>query len=296
MISFVIVSWNVRDQLRRCLESILHAQKRTGEAYEIVVIDNASSDKSAQMVTSLFPSVRLIKNDTNVGFAAACNQGAAIATGSYLFFLNPDTELMADGVGCLRDFLLEQPNVGIVAPKLLYEDGELQPSVRRYPTALVMVFLLLKLHRFLSWTVVWRRYMYNNFDYQSLRAVDQVMGAAMLMPKNIFDKLNGFDSGFFIWFEEVDLCKRVKEAGYLVFFNPEVTIVHTRSKSFAQQNIIWRQRQFSRSARWYASKHFSNLGYLSVWIASWVAIGISVSMMPISHKLKEYQSTENKYV
>lgn len=292
MISVLIVSWNVRDELRLCLESIGRAQKNSVHEYEVIVVDNASIDKSAQMVSSLFPAVKLIRNDTNVGFAAACNQAATIARGKYLLFLNPDTILSNDGVDPLCKFLDEQPNVGIVSPKLIYDDGEIQPSVRRYPTPWIMFLLLTKLSRFVSGTISWRRYMYANFNYLSLRSVEQVMGAAMLMPRSVFESVGGFDSGFFIWFEEVDLCKRIRDACYLVFFNPIVSVVHARSRSFSKQSILWRQKQFSRSARWYASKHFNNWGYAAVWIFSWFAVLFSAILAPISDYLKKYQATE----
>lgn len=292
MISVVVVSWNVRDELRLCLESILRAHKNSALGYEIIVVDNASSDKSPQMVASLFPNVKLLRNDTNVGFAAACNQGVAVAKGEYLLFLNPDTVLSDEGVDSLCNFLQEQPNVGVVAPKLIYEDGEIQPSVRRYPTPWIMFLLLTKLSRLAVSSVKWRRYVYDNFNYQSLRSVEQVMGAVMVMPRSVFDAVGGFDSGFFIWFEEVDLCKRVRDAGYLVFFNPVASVVHARSRSFAQQSIVWRQKQFSRSARWYASKHFGGIGYMTVWLASWFAVLLTSVLAPIATYLKKYQATE----
>ena len=292
MISVIIVSWNVRDELRLCLESIYRAQKNTGQEYEIIVVDNASGDKSAQMVASLFPMVKLLRNDTNVGFAAACNQGATLAKGDYLLFLNPDTMLGDEGVSSLVKFLELQPNAGIVAPRLVYDDGVTQPSIRRFPSPFIMLLLLTKLSRMAGYSTQWNRYMYRHFDYNSLRSVEQVMGAAMLMPRSIFEAVGGFDSGFFIWFEEVDLCKRVRDAGYLVFFNPAVSVTHARARSFTQQSILWRQKQFSRSARWYASKHYGSFGYLTIWIASWLAVLVTAVLAPLADYLKQYQATE----
>lgn len=290
MLSLIIVNWNTRDDLRQCIESIItHVH---GIKYEIIVVDNASKDKSAQMVSSLFPNITLLSNDTNLGFGTACNQGAAKASGEFIMFLNPDVRFESDIFPPLVKFLNEQPNAAIVAPKLLYSNLTIQPSVRRFPTPYVLFLVLTKLARLAINTKAMKRYLYANFDYQQLRSVDQVMGAAFIVKKSVFQEIGGFDSTFFLWFEEVDLCKRIKNAGYLIFIYPKVSVVHIKSRTFARQSIFERQKNFSRSARWYASKHFGTFGYISVMLASWISFIPVLLLLPVANLLKKYQSTE----
>lgn len=288
MLSIVIVNWNTRDHLRQCLESI---KKFVDVEYEVVVVDNASSDKSAPMVSSLFPWAKLIRNETNVGFATACNQGASTARGEVIAFINPDVRFK-ESLQPLLEFLGEQPNVAIVAPKILFDNGEVQPSIRRFPTPWIMFLLLSKLSRLAGRLTSWKKYGYENFNYQNLRSVEQVMGAALFIKRDVFDEIGKFDSSFFVWFEEVDLCKRVKESGYLIFYMPDVSVFHAKGRSFTQQSSLDRQINFSHSARWYASKHFGAFGYAVVWLTSWLAFIPTAVIWLFEKKLKKYQATE----
>lgn len=288
MLSIVIVNWNTRDHLRQCLESV---KKFVDVEHEVVVVDNASHDKSAQMVSSLFSWVKIIRNETNVGFATACNQGASATSGEVIAFVNPDVRFK-ESVQPLLEFLGEQPNVAVVAPKILFDSGEVQPSIRRFPTAWIMFLLLSKLSRLASRLTSWKRYNYSNFNYSNLRSVEQVMGAALFIKREIFDEIGKFDSSFFVWFEEVDLCKRVKESGYLIFYVPDVAVFHTKGRSFTQQSSFERQMNFSRSARWYASKHFGAFGYTLVWLTSWLAFVPTAVIWLFEKQFKKYHATE----
>jgi GT2 family glycosyltransferase len=263
------------------------------EEYEVIVVDNASDDKSADMVKKFFPWVRLVENDANIGFGSACNMGSDKSTGDILAFINPDVRFQsATSVTEVLSFFAEQPNVAIVGPKLLFDNGVIQPSVRRFPTPLTMVLMLLKLGRLSGRLTAWKRYNYSNFNYQAMRSVDQVMGAALFIRREIFIEVGRFDQNFFVWFEEVDLCKRVKEAGYLVFFLPDMIMYHSKSRAFAQQSILARQINFSNSARYYAWKHFSIITRLIVGLVSWLAFLPTFALLPFAGKLKKYQATE----
>lgn len=293
MLSIVIVNWNTRDELRQCLHSIKTHVKSRLET-EVIVVDNASSDKSADMVSKFYPWVKLVKNDKNVGFGTACNMGADLTRGEVLAFINPDISFSSDSVIQLLDFLDEQPNVGVVAPKLLYDDGKLQPSVRRFPTTWVMLLMLTKLSLLARGLTSWKRYNYSNFNYENMRSVEQVMGAAMFIKRDVFEEVGKFDPSYFVWFEEVDLCKRIKEAGYLIFYIPAVEMYHTRSRSFAKQTMFERQINFSYSARVYARKHFSLMGQILVWFCSWLALILVFLVSPFDSQLKKYQATERR--
>ena len=152
-ISIIIVSWNVSSLLHQTLRSIEESLKRSENSghlvsIETIVIDNASSDGSADLVRSLFPHVKLIANNTNKGFGAANNQGLKIATGRYILFLNPDAMVVGEALWQMYTFMEEQPFVGLVSPKLMNPDGPLQRSCRRFPTFWSAAMILLKLHNF----------------------------------------------------------------------------------------------------------------------------------------------------
>ncbi len=258
-VSFIIVSWNVRELLKRCLLSIRTYAKDI--PHEIIVIDNGSSDGSADMVQKEFSTVKLIANEGNRGFGAACNQGIASARGEYIFLFNPDSTLGAGALDRLTSYMDAHADVGVCAPQILNGDSSTQKSIRRFPTPLSQLLILLKLRRFASHIPPLRKYFALDFDYlKDEQEIDQPMGAAMLIRACIFQKVGVFDERFFLWFEEVDLCKRIKDNGYRIVYIASAHIVHSSGKSFAQQSIIERQKNFFRSCGYYLKKQCGVLG------------------------------------
>lgn len=252
-VSIIIASWKTRELLRKCLQTVLAS---TGVAFEIIVVDNASGEGTVEMLESEFAGqIKLIKNDQNLGFAKANNQGLKEASGEYILFLNSDTEIKPDTLSKSLAFMRANPRCGIMGPKMVYPDGSPQSSVRRFPTVWPILLMLLKVPKLWPHLKAIDNYLAVDFDYSKQQEVDQVMGAFMLMPKSLVGQLKGFDERFFIWFEEVDLCLRVKRAGYQVIYNPEVEIVHHGGKSFAQQSLITNQRRFFKSALSYFLKN-----------------------------------------
>lgn len=292
MVSIVIVNWNVRDLLRQCLESIDSHVRKAGDEVEVIVVDNNSSDGSADFVTKFFPWVKLIRNTDNLGFGVACNMGSKIATGEYIYFINPDVRLDTNSIKPLLQFLAQQPNVGLVAPQIKNDNGTTQHSVRQFVSPLIMFLLISKLALLLSWTKLWQRYMCTNFSHQQFRSVDQVMGAAMFMRTTDFHDFGGFDPNFFIWFEEVDLCLRIKQAGKLIIFNPQAVVWHSKSRSFTQVSMLTRLRYFNNSALYYAKKHFSTSAYIAVWLMSYLTLMLVLLVNPWQNFVKKYQATE----
>ena len=242
----IIVSWNVRGALKECLQSI----KKNAPAATVVVVDNASSDGTVEMLKREFPDVRCVFNIANVGFARACNQGAKLCVGDLILFLNPDAVLCPGSIETFESFFALQPYVGIAGPKIINDDGTIQPSVRRFPVLRAYLWELLKLERVLPSPFV-RRNQYAAFRYDTLRSVDQVMGAALAIRRTLFEELRGFDERFFIWFEEVDLCYRAKALGWLIFFVPNARIIHQRAASFQQRSTVWRYLRFGQSGATY---------------------------------------------
>lgn len=262
-LSIIIVSWNVREHLQRCLASVY--QYTRDISFEVFVVDNASTDGSADMVATEFPQVKLTRNTTNRGFGAANNQAFQQAIGKYVLFLNDDTEIKDNIFYTLvQKYEQTTERVGMMGCRLLNSDGSLQPSVRRFPTWRDQSVILLKLHHI--WPHLIERYSCAQFDYTNEQTVDQVMGAFMLSPRILLQQLGAFDEGFFVWFEEVDLQRRIQQLGYSVLYTPVVSCIHVKGQSFVQLRRPKAQGMFNRSMRYYFKKHHSSLAYW--WIAA----------------------------
>jgi len=252
-LSIIIVSWNVGELLSKCLKSIYLYS--LGLEIEVYVVDNASADGSAEMVKNNFPQVKLIASRENLGFAKANNLALKEARGEYVLFLNPDTEIFPDTLNKSLAFMASHRDTGVMGCKMVYRDGSLQPSVRRFPTILAILEMFLKLPKIFSRLRAIDHYLAKGFDYNREQVVDQVMGAYMLIPKLVIEKVGLLDERFFTWFEEVDYCLRVKRASYRVYYNPEVKIIHHGGTSFAQAGMIKNQWRFFHSALKYFLKN-----------------------------------------
>jgi GT2 family glycosyltransferase len=290
-LSIIIVSWNVSDLLKKCIDSIYkHTQ---GISFEVFVIDNASADKTAEMVKGSFgcksagarackragvksvPNpLYLISNQTNRGFAAANNQGIKKAKGDYILLLNPDTELKEDSLTKMVNFMKNRPQCGIAGCHLLNPDGSAQDSVRGFPGFLDQTLILLKFHHIFPHFFVFRRYLYQNFDYEKESSVDQVMGAAFMIRRQVIKQIGLLDENFFIWFEEVDYCLRAKSAGWQIVYTPTTSIIHHFGQSFKQVMTVKKQKIWNKSLRYYFLKHHSLLEYVMISILTWVSLGL----------------------
>lgn len=252
MLSIIIVSWNVKDLLKKCLDSIY--QNQGDLELEVFVVDNASTDGTPEMVRNDFPSVSLIENKNNRGFAAANNQAIKLAKGEYILILNPDTEIMGDTLQKSIEFMEQNPKAGILGCQILNSDRTVQPSVRRFPTFWPIFLIFLKLPKIFPNLSAVNHYLFRDFDYLKTQSVDQIMGAFMLVKKEVFRKIGFFDERFFLWFEEVDLCRRAASAGFEIFYYPEAKIIHYGGQSFNQQATVKKQWQFFKSALHYFFK------------------------------------------
>lgn len=265
-LSIIIVSWNVKEHLKKCLESIFKNQGNLN--VEVIVIDNASSDGTSEMVKAVFPQVKLITNDKNLGFAAANNQGIRAAKGEYILFLNPDTEILPNSLQKSIEFFKKHTDVGAVGCQILNTDPStssgqaLQPSVRRFPTLWSQFLILYKLHHLLPNLKTFRNYLAKDFNYSVESVVDQIMGAFILTKKEIIEKIGDFDENFYLWFEEVDFCKRLKDAGYKVYYTPAAQIIHHGAQSFNQILTVKKQKIFNKSMRHYFKKHHGIFSWL----------------------------------
>jgi len=247
-VSIVIVTYNSAGVIERCLASL----RAHVPGAEVIVVDNASGDGSAELAERALPSARVIRRRRNDGLAAGVNEGAAAAGGRYVMALNPDTRLTSDAITPLARYLAAHPDVGIVAPRLLDEDGTLQLSCRRFPGYGTAFFgRYAPLTRLLPRNRWSRAYLMQDYDHASERDVDWVSGAAMLFSRAVWERLGGWDAGFFMFSEDVDFCRRMHEAGLRVVYYPHVALYHTIgvSRSAPPRMIIARHRSMWRYYR-----------------------------------------------
>lgn len=231
-LSIIIVSWNVKDDVLNCLKSIrMHPPRHP---YEVIVVDNSSTDGTVEAIKSNFAEASVIANNTNRGFAAANNQGIIVAQGQYLLLLNPDTLVYPGSLDTLIEFMENNPNVGICGPKLLNGDGTIQPSVRHLPTFRSALYRNTILRTFGVFRKHYQKYVMSDFTYDRQTDVDHVKGAAMMTRWPAIEQLGGMDEQFFMCYEEFDLCLRMKQAGWRVVFLPDATITHLGARSGSQ--------------------------------------------------------------
>jgi GT2 family glycosyltransferase len=263
-LSIIIVSWNVRELLRGCLSSLhacpelqlipgADAPARSGDALtaEILVVDNASADGSADMVAGSFPDVRLICNRENRGFTGGNNQGLALARGDCVLLLNPDTITPPGALRSMVRALHALPGTAVLGPELRYADGSLQSSRRRFPT----LAMAMAESTPLSWHLPerlnrWSR-AYHMDDIPlpaagSTQPVDWLVGAALLMRRDALAQVGGFDVGYFMYSEEMDWCRRAADAGWQRVFLAGVSITHYEGKS-SEQVVAERHIRFQTS-------------------------------------------------
>lgn len=232
-LSIIIVSWNTRDITRDCLASV---RKWMGHMpHEVILVDNASSDGSADMVRREFPEVRLIANAENVGFGRANNQAMRVARGDFFFLLNSDTLLVDPSLERFVELFASQPDVGIAGCRLLNEDRTTQSSCGRFPSLRVAFVEELMLYKFLSRRAQGELLLGGYWPHDRARDVDAVWGAAMLVRRELFEATGGFDERIFMYGEDLDWCMRAHALGWRVRFQPECAIVHLDHRSSAQR-------------------------------------------------------------
>lgn len=272
MLSIVIVNWNAGHQLRDCISSIrdLHGDVLT----RIVVVDNASSDDSLNGIEFLGIPVTIIRNESNFGFAAACNQGAAIATTPYLLFLNPDTRLYENSLDTPLSFMANPENakIGICGIQLINESGQVDRSCARFPTPLVFLLQSVGLNKLPGL----RRFSLHrtDWDHATTRTVDHVIGAFFLVRRSLFEQLQGFDERFFVYLEDLDFSRRAHLNGWQSVYLTRAQAFHAGGGTSKQVKAA-RLFYSIRSRLLYGFKHFSPA-------AAWAVLAVTILLEPIS--------------
>lgn len=249
-LSIIIVNWNGAEFVGKCLKSVF--ESKFNKPWEVIVVDNNSSDKSVEIIKQ-FPQVILIENKENVGFGAANNQALKQVTGKFVFLLNPDVQIFPDNLEKLVRKIGEEEKIAIVAPQLVNEDGSLQREIGHFPGLADSILVLLKLHRL----PFFKDLVYPKVDYSREQEAEHLMGSALLIRRKVLDSVGVFDERFFLWFEETDLEKRIKDAGWKLIYYPQVHVVHLLSRSFKQVSPLKRQLMWGKSLGIYFRKHKS---------------------------------------
>ena len=236
-VSIVILTWNSGRQIEACLASL--AQGLSAFPSEIIVIDNDSQDETRTVIKKTWPQVQLVCNTENRGVAPARNQGIRLASGEYVLILDDDTVVQPGALDCLIRYMEDQPEVGLCGPKLTDADGELQLSCRWFPT------LTDKLARRLPLAAarkVTRKVEMADWDHQTIRAVDYVIGACQIIRRRALQEVGQFDERIFYGPEDVDLCLRLQQAGWQVTYNPDAVVVHKerRLTRSLRSDLMWK--------------------------------------------------------
>jgi GT2 family glycosyltransferase len=232
MLSIIIVSWNTRDLVAQCLRSIQGeiAANFSAAEVETFVVDNSSKDGTVEYVRLHFPWVQTIENRENVGFASANNQALALSTGRYVLLLNPDTEIGLNALAELVRFMDANPAAGAVGSRLLNPDRTLQSSCHPQPTLRREVWRLFHLDKIAPFAL----YRMDDWPIDKSRAVDVVQGAALLIRREVIEKVGVLDTDYYIYSEEVDLCYRIRRSGWHIYWVPTSVVIHYGGQSTQQ--------------------------------------------------------------
>ena len=254
-LSVIIVSWNVKDKLRSNLAALFSSF--SPYKFEVFVVDNASSDGSAEMVSSEFKQVRLIENRVNAGFARANNQAFRQASGRYILLLNPDMKVEGDTLAKMLDWAEANPQAVVSGCRLTDEAGRLVRQVRRFPRFFDQLLVTLKVPHLFPHSI--DRYLAADFDYDRAAAVDSIRGAFFLINRVAYKRLSDgqepeLDERYFVWFEEVDFCRTVRELGGQIWYTPVAGCLDYVGASFKQIKRRQGQDYFSDSMLKYFAK------------------------------------------
>lgn len=253
-LAVIIVGWNVKDVLLRNLDRLFQSE---GADFEVIVVDNASHDGTVEAVRASFPQVTVIANQKNEGFSKACNQGIEAAHARHILLLNPDMLVEPDSLAKTVVYLDTNPQVGVVSGKLLNKHGKPMHHFRRFPTIgdqLVVMFKLGKIFPNLL-----RSYHGVDIDPYKEQAVETVRGSYFAINRTAIDVIGVLDERYFIWFEEVDYCKRAHSHRMQVMYVPSIVAHDLVGESFRQRHLVWKQTHFLRSM----------LSYFEKWHPGW---------------------------
>lgn len=277
LLSICIVSYNTKECLTKCIDSILSNGK--GIDYEMIVVDNYSGDGTVEMLRNDYPQVRLIINSTNIGYARAVNQAIDASRGQYLLIINSDVVLLPQCLSNMIHFVRNREDAGVVGCRVLNADRSIQRSCRSFPNVLNFISENFFLDKIFPKNKLWGRPFLSYFGYDRTTTVDVVLGAFMMIRREIIDRVGKMDEQFFMYAEETDFCYRVKNAGWKNYFFPEAQIIHCGGESTRQASIPM-FIELHKSHHRYIEKHHGR-SYLAI-IKSILFLGILLRIVLFS--------------
>jgi GT2 family glycosyltransferase/peptidoglycan/xylan/chitin deacetylase (PgdA/CDA1 family)/RimJ/RimL family protein N-acetyltransferase len=259
-VSIIIVNWNTKDIVKICLQSVYEQTKKI--IFEVIVIDNASADGSAEMIKAEFPQVILIENSQNRGFAAANNQGIKIAKGRYMLLLNPDTVVLDGAIQKSIAFAERHPDAAVVGIRNDRPDGSLTKNCFQFASVQNLMISAFGMNQLFPNSRLWGRERYSWWDYQSVREVDVVAGCYMLVRRSAVDQVGNLDESYFMYGEEMDWCCRFQNSGWKILYFPDARIIHYGGLS-AAQNPVEMSLEFQKSLLRFIKKRQGWSGYFA---------------------------------
>lgn len=269
-VSFAIVNHNRRAILEECLKAIF--ENAGSIRFEILVVDNASSDGSVEMVREQFPSVEVIVNEQNRGRAAATNQAIRESKGRYVFVLDNDAVVLPDTLQEMVRFMDEHPRVGVLGCRLLKPDGGLEPSCRALPTLRTLLFRALHLDRLLPGNRVTGAAVMSYWGHDSVCEVEVVAGACMLVRREVVEQVGLMDEQFVFYAEEADWCYRIKQGGWEIYFTPNAEIIHYGGLCSGGRTSVQMHLELYRSSLKYFKKHNGWFGHMAARLLSTIRV------------------------
>ncbi|MFT9495339.1 glycosyltransferase family 2 protein [Anaerosolibacter sp.] len=285
-ISIIIVNYNTKDLTLQTIQSV--CKSKTQFAYEVIVVDNASTDDSIQAIRDEFPQITVIQNDKNLGFSKANNIGIKQATGRYILLLNSDTVVMEDTLELMVNFMDENKDVGASGCKVILPDGSLDKACKRsFPTPLNAIYNALKLDVLYPASKRFGQYNLTYLDNNKIHYIDCLVGAFMMVRREAIEQVGMLDEEFFMYGEDIDWCYRIKLAGWKIVYYPLVKIIHYKGGSSKKRNpkLIY---EFYRAMYLFYKKHYKNTYPWLVTAAVYSGIGIMMGVKLIINQFKKH--------
>lgn len=280
-VSIVVVTFNESlDLLKSCFDSVY---KSKGVSFELIITDNGQNDATRGLLMS-YENSTYLRNDGNLGFAAAVNRGMKVAQGRYVLLLNPDASFEPDILLKMLAHLDEDEDVGIGSCIIRYPNGSLQDSIRRFPKLSDQLLILFKVPHILKQNKTIDKYMMRDADPLKTQDVDSIMGAFMWIRRDLIDEIGLFDERYFIWFEEVDYCKMAVDAGWKVRHYADMEITHHKGHTFSRIGTLRKQKWIRTSLRKYIKKHNGLIPWMLLWILTPVFIALAYVAATIKPK------------
>jgi len=277
ILSVVVISYNTKELTKQTLQSIFD-KKIYNYTYEVIVVDNASTDGSIEMLKKEFPQVKLILSDKNLGFSKGNNLAIKQSQGQYILLLNSDTVIIDDCLEKSIRYMEKHKSVGALGCKVLLSNGELDHACKRgFPTPEASLYYMLKMDKLFPESTKFGQYTLNYLSQDEINEVDSVTGAFMMVRREAFDQVGLLDEDFFMYGEDIDWCYRIKTAGWKIIYFPESKIIHYKGGSSKKKR--WKvMYEFHRAMYLFYHKHYAKKYNFAITLAVYLGISIKLAL------------------